>query len=145
MEQAVSLGNVVDVGGCADDGVYQSRVGVNPNVGHHPKVPLVAFPCLVHLGVALTAAVLGRAGCGNQGGIHHRTGLEHRPLVARVALMVAISWTLRLCFSSKWRILKMVLSSRERMSPGFKRANWQYSEMSCRAYFMAGSLRPNHC
>ena len=42
----------------------------------HPKVPLIAFLDLVHLGIPLTAAVFGRTPCGNQGGVHHGAGLK---------------------------------------------------------------------
>jgi len=36
----------------------------------HSEIPLVAFLGLVHLWTALPLFVLGRAGSGNQGGIH---------------------------------------------------------------------------
>jgi len=44
----------------------------------HSKVPLVCLLGLVHLGVSLTCAVLGGTWRGNQGGVHHRAGLEHQ-------------------------------------------------------------------
>jgi hypothetical protein len=47
----------------------------------HAKVPLVALLGLMHLRVALAFVVLGRTGRSNQGGIHHRSGLEHQPAV----------------------------------------------------------------
>ena len=78
MQQGVTLGHVVDVGSGADDSVDQAGFGIHSNVGRHAEVPLVAFLALVHLGVALTMAVLGRAGCNNQGGIEHSARLEHQ-------------------------------------------------------------------
>ena len=54
MQQAVSLGHVIDVGRCADHGVYQARVSIDTNVRLHAEVPLVALLNLVHLGVTLT-------------------------------------------------------------------------------------------
>ena len=45
-----------------------------------PKCHWLPFFDLVHLGVALTSAVLSGARCSNQGGVHHRTGLEQQAL-----------------------------------------------------------------
>ena len=80
MQQAVTLGDIVDVGRCPNDRVYQSRIGINPDMGLHPEVPLVALLGLMHLGVSLAGAVLGGARCSNQGGVHHGSGLEHQAL-----------------------------------------------------------------
>lgn len=80
VQQSVALGNVIDVGRSANDGVDQSRVGINPDVGLHTEVPLVAFLGLMHFRVTLAAAVLGGTGCGNQGGIDHGANFEHQAL-----------------------------------------------------------------
>ena len=58
MQHAVSLGDFVDAGCCADDGVYQDRASTDANLAFHLKVPLLAFPGLVHFRVVLTSAVL---------------------------------------------------------------------------------------
>ena len=79
VQQTMPLGHVVDVGRCADDGMHQTRIDIHPNVGFHAEVPLLALLGLVHLGVTFAAAVFGRTGRSNQGGIDHRSGLEHQP------------------------------------------------------------------
>ena len=58
MQHAVSLGDFVDAGYCADDGVYQDRASTDANLALHPRVPLLVFPGLVHFRVVLTSAVL---------------------------------------------------------------------------------------
>jgi len=47
------------------------------------EVPLVTFPGLVHIWVAIATAVLGGTGCGNQGGVHHCAGLEHQAILGQ--------------------------------------------------------------
>jgi len=47
----------------------------------HAKVPLAALLGLMHLRVALAFVVLGRTGRCNQGGVHHRAGLEHQSAI----------------------------------------------------------------
>ena len=81
--QAVPLGHVIDVSSRANDGVHEARFSVHTNVCLHAEVPLIAFLGLVHLRVTLTRAVLGKAGCGNQGGIHHRAGLKHQAFLGQ--------------------------------------------------------------
>ena len=76
VQQRMALGDIIDVCVRSDDGVHQLGLRVHPNVGLHAEVPLVALLNLVHLGVAFTALVLGRARCSNQGGIHHGARLE---------------------------------------------------------------------
>ena len=79
-QQSVPMGDSVDVGSRSYDGVNQTRICVNFDVRLYPEVPLVAFLDLVHLGVTLTGTVLGGTGGGDQGGIDHRTRLEHQAL-----------------------------------------------------------------
>ena len=80
VQQRMPLGDIIDVCGCSDDGVYQTRLRVHPNMGLHAEVPLIALLNLVHLGVAFTVLVLGRARCSNQGGIHHGARLEQQAM-----------------------------------------------------------------
>jgi len=80
VQQRMPLGDIIDVCGCSDDGVHQARLSVHPNMGFHTEVPLIALLNLVHLGVTLTALVLGRARCSNQGGIHHGARLEQQAM-----------------------------------------------------------------
>jgi hypothetical protein len=44
----------------------------------HPEVPLLALAGLVHLRVAFAFGVLGRAGCGDQRGVHRRAGAQQQ-------------------------------------------------------------------
>ena len=74
----MSLGHVVDVGCCADDGVHQAGICIYADMRFHSEVPLVALLDLVHLGIALVRAVLGRARCSNQGGIDYSAALEQQ-------------------------------------------------------------------
>jgi hypothetical protein len=46
------LGDVGRVGGGALDRVHQARGDINPDMGLHAEVPLVALPGLMHLPVA---------------------------------------------------------------------------------------------
>ena len=78
VQQRMSLGDIIDVCGSSDDGVHQTGLRVHPNMGLHAEVPLVALLNLVHLGVAFTALILGRARRSNQGGIHHGARLEQQ-------------------------------------------------------------------
>lgn len=81
VEQLARLRDVADVGSSAHHRVHQTRVGIHPDVGLHAKVPLVALSGLEHLGVAAACAVLGRARCRNQGGVHHRALAQHEPVL----------------------------------------------------------------
>ena len=85
MQQAVSLSHVAGVGRCADDGVHQTRICVNSDVRLHPKMPLVAFLDLVHFRVKPPNA-FGGAGCRNQSGVHHCTGLEQQALGGQLGI-----------------------------------------------------------
>ena len=83
VQQAVGLDHVVDVARGAAHRMHQARVGVHADVGLHSKEPLVALLALVHLRIALTVLVLGRAGRCDQRGIDHRAGLEQQALAAQ--------------------------------------------------------------
>ena len=78
VQQAMALRDIMDVGRSANDAVHQARISIDPNVGLHAKVPLVALFGLMHLGVTLVAAVFGGAGRGNQGGINYRADSKHQ-------------------------------------------------------------------
>ena len=80
MQQCVPLGDIVDVGGGADNGMHQAAVSVHANMRFHSKVPLVALLGLMHFGVTFTGLVLGGAGRCDQRGINHSAGLEQQAL-----------------------------------------------------------------
>ena len=80
VQQAVSLGHIINIDRRADDGMHQARFCVHTNVRLHAEVPLVALLDLVHLGVALTSTVLSGARCRNQGSVHHCAALEQQTI-----------------------------------------------------------------
>ena len=81
MQRAASLGHIVDVGRSADDGVHQARLCIRTNVRLHTEVPLIGLLDPVHLRVTFAGLALGRTGCRNQRGVHHRAGLEQQALI----------------------------------------------------------------
>jgi len=69
---------------CGGDRVHQAAVGVHCDVRLYAEVPLLALLGLVHLGVALTAGVLGGTRCGDDGGVHDAAALEQQTLACQV-------------------------------------------------------------
>ena len=92
MQQAMALGDIVDVGRFADDRVYQPRFSVHPDIGLHSKVPLIALLGLVHFGITLSVSVsvfvsvFGGGGSGNEGGVDYSATLEHEALHAELVI-----------------------------------------------------------
>ena len=84
--QRAGLRHIVDVRCGARHAVHQARVGIHTNMGLHSEVPLTTRLRLMHLRVALAAAVLGRAGCGDQGCVYGRAALEQRALGSQRAV-----------------------------------------------------------
>ena len=78
VQQGAGLGNVMNIGCCANDAVHQPGICIYPNMCLHSKVPLIALLGLMHLGITLTRAVLGRTRCSNQGGVNNRSGLKQQ-------------------------------------------------------------------
>jgi len=71
VQQLAGQRDVVSVGRRGSGRMDKPRVRIDPGMGFHAEVPLVALLCLVHFRVTITRAVLGGAGCRNQGGIDH--------------------------------------------------------------------------
>jgi 3-oxoacyl-[acyl-carrier protein] reductase len=84
VQQLVRYGNVTDIGGCGSDTVDQAKGLVDTDVHLHPKVPLVSFPGLMHLGVTCIVFVFGRTRRGDNSGIHDGSFLEREPLGSQV-------------------------------------------------------------
>lgn len=59
VQQRVRLTDVRHVGRRARHAMHQPRGGVGSDVRLHSEVPLVAYFCLVHLGISLCALVFG--------------------------------------------------------------------------------------
>ena len=74
---------IVDVGRRARHGVHQARPSVHADVRLHTEVPVVALLRLLHLRVAFTLGVLGRARRGDQRGIDRRPGAHEQALNAQ--------------------------------------------------------------
>jgi hypothetical protein len=86
MQQGMRLHHIVCIGRRCRDRVRQPRVCVHANEGHDAKVPLFALLGVRHSRVALVFDVLGGAGRRNQGGIHHRAGLEHQLAINQLGI-----------------------------------------------------------
>ena len=78
VQQAVTLGYVVDVPGGAPDGTEQPQVGINADVGFHAGVPLVTFFARMHFGVSGLVCILRWCGRGNQRGIDGGADFEQQ-------------------------------------------------------------------
>ena len=80
VQQVGDLLDICLVGGRDRSRVHQPGVCIDRNERLHAEVPLVALFGLMHLGVALAASVLGRAGRGNNGGVHDAAASEEQAL-----------------------------------------------------------------
>jgi hypothetical protein len=76
VQERVALRDIVDVGGRADHGVHQPRLGIGADVRLHAEVVVVARPGLMHLGITLAIRVLGRTRRGDQRRIDQRPGMR---------------------------------------------------------------------
>src|SRR4051795_2004295 len=86
MQQRRRLGNVGFIGGSAHHRMDQARGDIDPDMGLHPEVPLIALLRLVHLRITALLLVLRRRRGGNDGRIDDRPVphqqaalLQHRP------------------------------------------------------------------
>lgn len=80
VQQAVALYNVGHVTRGAYDGMHESRVRIHADMGLHAKVPFVALLARMHLWIALSVLVLGRARRCDQCGIDRSACLEQQAL-----------------------------------------------------------------
>lgn len=78
VHQRMGLGDVIDVGCSSHHRMNQTRFGVRTNVGFHSVMPRISLLGLVHLWVTLSAVVLGRTGCRDDGGIDDSTAVQHQ-------------------------------------------------------------------
>ena len=69
MQQLGDLRDIGHVGRSAMNMMNQSRIGIGADMRLHPEEVLITFLGLMHLGIALSFLVLGRAGGMNDGGI----------------------------------------------------------------------------
>jgi len=84
MEKVSGGHNVVNVGGRGVDAVNQAKSVINADVHLHAKVPLVAFPSLMHLRIALAALILGGTRCRNDGGVHYAAFTQHQTVLLQM-------------------------------------------------------------
>lgn len=78
MQQRMGLSDVIDVGSGGHHRMNKTKLGVGPDVALHAVMPLIPFFGLMHLGVTLTAAVFGRAWCGDDGGVDDGAAVQHQ-------------------------------------------------------------------
>ena len=82
--QAVLEHDVVgDLGRGAFDGMDQTTLGIDADMGFHTEVPLIAFPGLTHLGIALLVLVLGGTRGSDQRSVNHRTTLHAQAFLSQ--------------------------------------------------------------
>jgi len=143
MHQRDGLRHVDDVGRCAQHAVHQAGLGINPDMRLHYEERVSPLLGLVHLGVTLTAAVLCRAGRGNDGGVHHGASLEQHTLMGQPGIDVGQHLRASWCFSSRWRMRRMVLSSDTRAAPS-RPIKQRCKGQTCRSSSIAGSIRFHH-
>jgi len=62
MQQVADHHRVVHIGRCSDHRMHQPALAVDADMGRHPELPLIAFPRLMHLRVALFLLVRGGTG-----------------------------------------------------------------------------------
>ena len=92
VQQAMALGDIVNMACHAFDGMHQIRVGINTDVRFHAEVPLVAFFARMHLGISRLAFVLCRGGRGNQGGIDGGAGFEQQAFADQLGVDGSQHW-----------------------------------------------------
>src|SRR5437899_6970673 len=64
--------------------VNQLGLAVHSHMRLHPEVPLLAFPRLMHLGIAFLACVLGRTRSVNDSRVHDRSRAQALPLLLQM-------------------------------------------------------------
>lgn len=67
---------IVNVGRRGDERVDDPGLAVDADVRLHPEEPIVTFPGLMHLGIALSRTVLGRAGRMDDRRVNDRSGID---------------------------------------------------------------------
>ena len=77
---------VSDLGRGAFDGMDQTALGIDADMGLHPEVPLVALLGLSHLGVALLVLVLGRTRGSDQCSVNHRAPLHAQAFLTQYSI-----------------------------------------------------------
>src|SRR3954464_15243757 len=119
VQQRRRLGDVGFIGGGALDRVHQPRGDLDPDVGLHPEVPLIAFLGLVHLRVAALLLVLGRGRSGDDRGVDNRPPAFagagscriSKPRSSSIALTSSNSPLVKSCRSSQCRKCSTVVAS----------------------------------
>jgi hypothetical protein len=77
---------VGDIGRCGDHRMDQLGAAVDPKMRLHPEVPLIALPCLMHLGIPRLVGVLGRRGRIDDRRIDDRAGGDPQPVGGKMPL-----------------------------------------------------------
>ncbi len=142
MQQVLGLRHIRRIRRRCRHRVHQARIDVDPNVGLHSEVPLVALLGLVHLRIARAVGVLRRTRRGDDRRIDHGAPRSSKPLRVRSALTASRIFGARSCFSSRCRKFSSVVSSGIALVMR-KRANWRSGVISYSASSIAGSEKPN--
>ena len=86
MQQLGDLRDIGHIGRSAMNMMNQSRLGIGADMRLHPKEVLVPFLGLMHLGIALSFPVLGRAGGMNDGGIDDGALTQREAFVLQITV-----------------------------------------------------------
>lgn len=79
MQERMGLGDIVGVRRGSDQGMSNSRFGIDANVGLHAEVLLVTHLGLMHVRITLAALILGGGRRGDHRRINHSAFLEDQP------------------------------------------------------------------
>ncbi|CZT26036.1 hypothetical protein PCPL58_p2019 (plasmid) [Pseudomonas cerasi] len=102
MQQLINLGDIRHVSSRAYYAVHQPRRGVDTNVGLHPKVPLITFFSLMHLGITLAFSILDRGRRGDQGSVDDSAFLEQQTSAGQMLVN---------CSGSRWKTRVLAISA----------------------------------
>src|SRR5882724_11830036 len=91
--------------------MHRPAVDIRADMDLHAEVPLIAFLGLVHLRVAFALGILGRTRCMDDRRIYHRPLRHQQPLAFSRPLTTSSRRVVKSCCSSKWRKLRIVVSS----------------------------------
>jgi hypothetical protein len=121
--------------------VYYALSAIGSQVRLHAEIPLVAFARLVHLRIAFPAGVLGRRWCVNNSRVHNRFPSDAEIAALQVLVNSIQDGPTKIVPSSRWRKLRIVVSSGAGAGPKSTPANRRGAGESHKASSAPGSDR----
>jgi hypothetical protein len=86
VQQLIGLPDVRNIGGGADNTVYQSRIGIDANVRFHAEIVLIALLGRMHFRVALALFIFRRARRMNDRGVDDSAVTQQQATVTQIAI-----------------------------------------------------------